>query len=314
MWRGIKLKKMKRLTVIYFALAAILAAITVSFAAYTSLSSAKRVVTVKGTEQFFTSDVLLGYQNDSEIQTRVISFGDEEKVFSVTVSNHLQGDETKYDTKNIPYVLKVELLDDNGKSVTDENVYSKLSIDNTNMSSNPTILSNKILNGGSKQDQTFTFKLGTEILNYRIKITAETTRSEYKTLGRVIAFTTNSTATNWSGSFIEAEKAAVDSNKELSFINYKISGQVEEDCVLSWDFSRVEIDQWDLQKMTSETPTQDGNMKSVTLHLGKPGTPRQYLITFYRTYAEQDLTENWNDISEYIRFQNSKEQEGSTEA
>ena len=53
------MKKMKRLTVVYFILAAILTVITVSFAAYTSLGSAKRVVTVKGTEQLFTSDVLL---------------------------------------------------------------------------------------------------------------------------------------------------------------------------------------------------------------------------------------------------------------
>ena len=70
------MKKMKLLTVIYFVLAAILAVITVTFAAYTNFSSAKRVVTVKGTEQFFTSDVLLEYQYESGIQTRVISFGE----------------------------------------------------------------------------------------------------------------------------------------------------------------------------------------------------------------------------------------------
>lgn len=101
------MKKMKLLTVIYFVLAAILAVITVSFAAYTSLGSAKRVVTVKGTEQFFTSDVLQEYQKDTDIQTRVISFGEEEKVFSVTVCNYLQGDVTKYDTKkHTIYVLR----------------------------------------------------------------------------------------------------------------------------------------------------------------------------------------------------------------
>ena len=315
MWRGIKLKKMKRLTVIYFAFAAILAVITVSFAAYTSLSSAKRVVTVKGTEQFFTSDVLLEYQQESGIQTRVISFGEEDKVFSVTISNHLQGDKTKYDTKNIPYTVKVELLDVDGNSVTDSKVYSKLTVNETAMSSNPTEVSGKVLNGGNVQDQIYTFSLDPEILNYRIKITAETTRSEYKSLGRVIAFTTNSTATNWSGSFIEAEKTAVNGNKELGFINYKISGQVEEDCVLSWDSSKVEIDQWDLKKMTSETPTEGiGTMKSVKLHLGVADAPKQYLITFYRTYAEQDLEESWDDVSNYIQFKNSKEQEGSTEA
>ena len=305
MWGDIKLKKMKRLTVIYFVLAAILAVIAVTFAAYTSLGSAKRVVTVKGTEQLFTSDVLMEYQTDAQMQTRIITFGEEEKVFSVTVSNHLQGDKTKYDTKNIPYTFQVELLDTDGHPVTDSNVYSKLSVNGTNMASNPVSRTGQVLNGGAAQDKTYTFRLDPEILNYRIKITAVTTRSEYKSLGRVIAFTTNTTATNWTGSFMEAEKTAVDGKKELGIINYKISGQIEENCVLSWDSSRVEIDQWCLEKMTSETPEQSGTMKSVTLHLGVAGTPKQYLITFYRTYAEQDLIEKWDDISKYIQFQNS---------
>ena len=148
MWGDIKLKKMKRLTVIYFVLAAILAVIAVTFAAYTSLGSAKRVVTVKGTEQLFTSDVLMEYQTDAQIQTRIITFGEEEKVFSVTVSNHLQGDKTKYDTKNIPYTFQVELLDTDGKTVTDRNVYSKLSVNDTKMASNPVSMQNQVLNGG----------------------------------------------------------------------------------------------------------------------------------------------------------------------
>ena len=153
--------------------------IAITLAAYTSLSSAKRVVTVKGTEQLFTSDVLMEYQDDSKIQTRVISFGEEEKAFSVTVSNHLQGDTTKYDTKNIPYTLKVELLDTDGHSVNDRNVYSKLSVNDTKMASNPVSIEGQALNGGAARDKTYTFRLDPEILNYRIKITAVTTRSEY---------------------------------------------------------------------------------------------------------------------------------------
>lgn len=297
------MKKIKRLTVIYFALAAILAVTAVTFAAYTRLGSAKRVVTVKGSEQLFTSDVLLEFQNDSQIQTRVLSFGEEEKVFSIVVSNHLQGDRTKYDTNNIPYTLKVELLDADGKSVTDSSVYSKLSVNKTSMASNPVSIPDQVLNGGAAAYQMYTFSFDPEILNYRIKITAETTRSEYKNLGRVISFTTNSAITDWSGSFIDAEKAAVDGNKELGIINYKISGQTEGNYELSWDSSRVEIDQWSLGKMTSTTPTQKDNIKSVELHLGVENTPKQYLITFYRTYAEQDLSENWDTISNYINFQ-----------
>ena len=52
----------------------------------------------------------------------------------------------------------------------------------------------------------------------------------------------------------------------------------------------------------------DGKTKSVTLHLGTAGTPQQYTIQFYRTYAVNDLNEDWNTIKEYIHFKNSKEE------
>ena len=114
---------------------------------------------------------------------------------------------------------------------------------------------------------------------------------------------------NWSGNYIEAEKNAVETFNTLGMINYKISGQVEEDCVLSWDPSRVEIDDWFLKSMNiNSSQVQDnGGRKSVTLHLGSPNTPQQYTITFYRTYARQDLNESWQEISQYITFKNSKQ-------
>ena len=95
----------------------------------------------------------------------------------------------------------------------------------------------------------------------------------------------------------------------MGMINYKISGQVKEDCVLSWDSSRVEIDQWFLESMNinSSQVQNDNGRKSVTLHLGSPNTPQQYTITFYRTYAGQDLNESWQKISQYITFKNSKQ-------
>lgn len=37
-------------------------------------------------------------------------------------------------------------------------------------------------------------------------------------------------------------------------------------------------------------------------------TPQQYTIQFYRTYAVNDLNEDWNTIKEYIHFKNSKEE------
>ena len=307
------MKNRKKLTVVFFTLAIILALLTVSFAAYTSTSSAKRVVTVAGQKQYFTSDVLYEYSSDTDIQTRTISMakGDDAKSFSVTLSNYLQGDKTKYDAKSISYDLTVELMDANGNKVSDAGVYTKLKVNKFSMTENPQSFNKNELSGGSAVDHAYNFSFTDDsLLNYRIKITARpTNRSEYRSLGRIIVFSVDSTTTNWSGNYIEAEKNAVETFNTLGMINYKISGQVEEDCVLSWDSSRVEIDQWFLESMNinSSQVQNDNGRKSVTLHLGSPNTSQQYTIPFYRTYAGQDLNESWQKISQYITFKNSKQ-------
>lgn len=237
--------------------------------------------------------------------------GDAAKSFSVTLSNYLQGDKTKYDAKSKSYNLTVELMDANGNKVSDADVYTKLKVNNVSMTENPQRFNKNELSGGAAVDHVYNFSFTDDsLLNYRIKITATPTdRSEYRSLGRIIAFAVDSTTTNWNGNYIEAEKNAVEAFNTLGMINYKISGQVEEDCTLSWDSSRVEIDKWFLESMninSDPVPDKDGR-KSVTLHLGSPNTPQQYTITFYRTYAGQDLNESWQEISQYITFKNSKQ-------
>ena len=55
------MKKRTKLIAVYLFIVAAVAVIAYSMAAYTSLSSAKRVVTVRGSEQYFTSDILVQY-------------------------------------------------------------------------------------------------------------------------------------------------------------------------------------------------------------------------------------------------------------
>ena len=309
------MKKRTKLIAVYLFIVAAVAVIAYSMAAYTSLSSAKRVVTVRGSEQYFTSDILVQYENVLSLQSKVKSFGknDKTRTFSVTVSNHLQNDATKYDSKSTNYTFAVELFDVDGNSVTNAGGESNLTISCENQSVTLTNgkceIENQSFAGGTAQDTTYKFTLtGDEILQYRIRITAvPTNRSEYKPLGRLIVLAVDSTVSNWTGSFLTTESSAVNSKKTLGLLNYRISGHLEEDCVLSWDFSRVEIDEWFLDQMgiTANQITKNGNMKSVKLHLGTAGTPQQYTIQFYRTYAAGDLEEDWATISKYIKFENS---------
>ena len=292
----------------------IVAFIAYSLAAYTSLSSAKRVVTVRGSEQYFTSDILVQYEPGQSLSNRVKSFGKNEtsRTFSVKLSNHLQNDDTKCDKKNINYTLNVELVNANGTTVTDASLQDKLKVNEQSLT-NGKYTTKASLAGGKATDITYKFDLtGDEILQYRIKITAVPTNraeTECKPLGRLILLAVDSTSSNWTGSFLTTENNAVQEGKSLDFLNYRISGHVEEDCVLSWQSDRVEIDKWSLEQMgiSENNIDKKNNIKSVRLHLGAAGTPQQYTIQFYRTYAANDLKEDWSTIQSYVTFKNSKE-------
>ena len=347
---------MKKLSIGYLLFTLLLASSFFTLAAYTSLSSAKRVITVKGAEQYFTSDVLLAYEKSSStLQTRTYSFGadTQDYTFTVQVCNHLQNDETKFDMKGFQYTFTAELLDDAGNAVTDEEILSSLTImqketitktvtengveTTKTESKEPTVIRKdngtqytitSSFAGGQEKAETKTYTFSwknKDILKYKIKITAvpDSKTTSYKPLGRVIVMATDTTQTAWKGSFLSTEENAVNSKQKLGLLNYRISGHLEDDYILSWDSSKVEIDQWFLQDMNQKgciietettgegesaqttakiTEDEQTHTKSVKLHLGAAGTPQQYTIQFYRTYAANDLNEEWETIKEYINF------------
>lgn len=306
-------RKSNRFAVICLVLSAALALVAVSLAAYTSLSSVKRVVAVKGTEQLFTSNILIPYSTENELQTRIVSFADntEKKIVEIDVANYLQGDITKYDTYGISYELKIEVVDITGNRVNDSAIYSAYLIDENAMSDNPYVVEGN-LNGRSAHKDTYSVEIPTQYMStYRLKVTAIPKDSRYSSIGRVIATSTEKFTPHWSGKFLDTEKAAVMAGEELGVINYQISGHVEETCVLSWDSSKVEIDPWFLSDVgvSEQEIIEKGNRKEVKLILGTENTPDQYDIKFYRTLSSKDVKETWDDISNpetgYITFKNS---------
>ena len=358
---------MKKLSIGYLLFALLLASSFFTLAAYTSLSSAKRVITVKGAEQYFTSDVLLAYEDSSSaLQTRTYLFGKDttdgaattEYQFTVQVCNHLQNDETKFDMKGFQYTFTAELLDENGSSVTNTEILNDFKITQketitktvTEGEIKKTETTTQVPNvnrqgsgaqytitssfaGGQEKAETKTYTFSwtkKEILKYKIKITAvpDKQTTSYKPLGRMIVMATDTTQTEWTGSFLSTEESAVKSGQQkLGLLNYRISGHLEDNYILSWDCSKVEIDQWFLQDMikkgcveTNTTAegqktakiTQNSNIKSIQLHLGGAGTPQQYTIQFYRTYAANDLTETWEKIEKYIDFKQKEQSTTST--
>lgn len=305
-----KLHRMNRIAAVCVTLSAVLTLIAISFAAYTSLSTVKRVVTVKGTEQLFTSNVLLPYNagEENKLQGRVISFAEtmEKKIVSIEIANYLQDDRTKYDSFPISYVLKASIIDLNGNPVSDSAIYEQYKINGAGFTNNPVTFEG-YLPGGPNKD-TYLVEIPEEFLSaYRIKVTATPNGSKYQPIGRILATATELFTPHWVGNFLESERDAVGRGEKLGIINYQISGHMEETCTLSWNSARVDIDPRFLETMgiTPEQIVIENGTKSVKLKLGGEGKPERYDIMFFRTYSVNDLNEDWNTISQYITFEST---------
>ena len=300
-------------TVIIFnsILASILLMIAGSFAAYTSLSSAKRVVSTVGAEQLFSSNVLTAYDSAGESlpSLRVISFGQEDSesnTFSFIIGNYAQGNKTNVSSKSIAYILKAWLLDSGDNKVTDTSVLSTYKLNDTVFSTDG-ITMNERLAGGTLDEDLYTVTIPYEYMSeYKILLTAKATNiSSYSEIGRVVSTTTTVASSHWTGSFLQNETAQ--EAGELAAVNVRIQGTEQETMVIKWNTNYVEIDPWFLEDIskytivTSDSPDSD-RWKTLKIKVGETGQPNQYSFTFYRTRSFEPGKENWNDIRGYITF------------
>lgn len=300
-------------TVIIFnsILASILLMIAGSFAAYTSLSNAKRVVSTVGAEQLFSSNVLTAYDSAGESlpSLRVISFGQEDSesnTFSFIIGNYAQGNKTNVSSKSISYTLKAWLLDSGDNKVTDTSVLSTYKLNDTVFSTDG-ITMNESLAGGTLDEDLYTVTIPYEHMSeYKILLTAKATNiSSYSEIGRVVSTTTTVASSHWTGNFLQNETAQ--EAGELAAVNVRIQGTEQETMVIRWNTNYVEIDPWfleDISKYITVSPdsADSDGWKTLKIKVGETGQPNQYSFTFYRTRSFEPGKENWNDIRGYITF------------
>jgi hypothetical protein len=297
-------KIIKKIIIINFCLAAILAMVAGSMAAYTSLSSAKRVVSTTATKQMFSSDVLYTYNEEAgSPSTRMMSFSadSDSNTFQFTICNYVQGDEQAYSTKNIAYTLTVDLLDSKGKVVEDTDVLEKYQLDGKAFSSDEI---EKVLLGSKASEDTYTISVPTELMSeYKIRIIAKSNVSNYLPIGRIISTAKTSVSVHWSGTFTDSIVGdTAHSPSELGSINVRISGQENEIMVISWDTDYVQIDPLFLENLDDDFIIEkDDSM--IKFEVGSIGQPSQYYISFYRTKPAKAISnETWDDIKNYISF------------
>lgn len=306
-----KHNRIKTVIVVNAILACILLLIAGSFAAYTSLSSAKRVVSTVGAEQLFSSNVLMAYDSSDESlpSTRVISFGQEDSessTFSFLIGNYAQGNKTNVSSKSIFYTLKAWILNSEDNEVIDSSVLSAYKLNGIPFTTDGLTI-NESLAGGTLEEDLYTVTIPYEHMSkYKILLTAEATNiSSYSEIGRVISTTTTVASSHWTGNFLQNE--TVLSADKLTAINVRIQGTEQETMVIKWNTNYVEIDPWfleDISKYTTLSPgsLDSGGWKTLKIKVGEAGQPNQYSFTFYRTRSFESNEESWKDIEGYITF------------
>ena len=106
-----KREKTNLLIIINCSLAVIFLLLAGSLAAYTSLSNAKRTISTVGSKQLFSSNILLEYEKEDDIQGDSMSFSkDGDSTFKVSVCNYSQDNLEKYASEDINYTIKVSLI------------------------------------------------------------------------------------------------------------------------------------------------------------------------------------------------------------
>ena len=303
-----KREKTNLLIIINCSLAVIFLLLAGSLAAYTSLSNAKRTISTVGSKQLFSSNILLEYEKEDDIQGDSMSFSkDGDSIFKVSVCNYSQDNPEKYALENINYTIKVSLMDQNGKEVTDQNILSRYKWDNISFSN----LENNItdcLRKGQKSQHIYSITVPAEYMKgYKIKIIAKPQKDGYRSLGRIISFSEDVSSSEWKIDYLndELEQKAYD----LGCINTRLTGSEYAILTLKWDTAHVQIDPWFLEDIKKSTVYIESSDNSLTFKAGGDSGFNQYDITFYRTtpvHSDDSPLENWNDIKSYITLTSEK--------
>ena len=311
-----KREKTNLLIIINCSLAVIFLLLAGSLAAYTSLSNAKRTISTVGSKQLFSSNILLEYEKENDIQGDSMSFSkDGDSIFKVSVCNYSQDNPEKYALENINYTIKVSLMDQNGKEVTDQNILSRYKWDNISFSN---LENNKIycLTKGQKSQHIYSITVPAEYMKgYKIKIIAKPQKDGYRSLGRIISFFEDVSSSEWKIDYLNDELAQ--NAYDLGCINTRLTGSEYAKLTLTWKTAHVQIDPWFLEDIKKSTVYIESSDNSLTFKAGGDSGFNQYDITFYRTtpvHSDDSPLENWNDIKSYITLTSEKITESGKKA
>ena len=288
----------KLLILILLVLSCLALAVTGSVAAYNKTNFVKRVVTTKSDshELRFSSNYLSRMGRDStDYSDKVIRISGAGLSVGVTVCNYPQNDVTRVSSANIPFTLNVVLLNPSGVTVTDSEILSKITVNDTPLTEN--FSKSATLPGGKSSMELFTFSCSAEnapsLKDYCLRIDAIPTNTGMDKLGADLLLASGDAMDiSWSGGFVDDQTRE---SKNYDAFNYEIHGSAEGTVTLTVN-SNLKISQFSLEELNA---TQNGN--NISFQVGGEGKPTSYRLQFYRTDAIP-TDETWDQVKNYIQF------------
>lgn len=296
------IKKLKRSWLaIWIAFAAAALSTIGVLAAYTSVSSVKRVVsTQKGAGMLFSSNYLTIDENDLP---RMITFSSMETSPCVTVNvcNYPQT-MIKHNDKDITYTLTVELVDSGGNAVTNADYSVEYNGEKKTFESNSKIEFSPLkltADDFNKHEFTLTFdKSQLTKSDIYMKVTATPTdQAELKSLSAKLGviYINDNTSATWTGTFIDNAT----SPKDLDGFNYRLSGSGEGTVTMTWNTNYVDISPWFKNTYKLTISKDSSGIATATLKVNS-AEKNQYDIQFYRTNGI-NANEVWSDNGAHIK-------------
>ena len=294
----------KLITLILLVLLCLGLAVTGSVAAYNKTSFVKRVITTKSgsNELRFSSNYLSHMRQGDSYPQKVIRISGAGLSVGVTVCNYPQSDITKFSNSEIKFKLKVELRAPDGKTVTDNDTLSKITINKISLDEFD-FEEEYSLPGGKSSMKLFNFVCtdASNLKDYSLRIEAIPTDTGVDKLGADLKLTSGEAMeTAWSGEFSHDninDSNDPDNPQKLDAFNYEIHGSKECDVKLRYDTSKIKISQFSLKELGGT----DNGLGVISFHVGGEGQPTSYRLQFYRVDGIPE-NEDWNTVNTYITF------------
>lgn len=263
-------------------LAALAAAAGVTYAIYTSQVYQRAVVRNRDTEDIrFSSDKLYRVvSDDTTAKKYYCPMSQGQKTMSFTVCNYDQSKKTVVNQHRLEYDIKIQV--NNG---TDGFEYT---INDSTVYNGQTWTQSGALAGGRRSMDTYTIKFSEDDYN-RVEVTVTVTPKDpsltkntklYGTLIPIEYATTQ--GVKLSSEFSDSANAEI---KDVDAYNYSVSiSGGEDDVVIAWDHSQLDIDPFFLGKMKKPDGSNyvtNGNISTLTIHMNSEDETASYHFQFY---------------------------------